>query len=462
LNQLGLLLRLYFNPVQTFCRILDEGRLIFAAAAAIAVLLAIQLPRLAEYEMDETKAMMRAINARVEKAVAAAQEKGQKVDVAELREQMADEYPDIRDGSRATPGIPSVVSRFTALDPTVTFSPLIAIAICFVPIGIVALTRFEALGSFSMILQRDYSTLLVCALLSWTASHGLLLLVNRGLWALHNPAYKHPGLWWAAHAYFLLLTAIAIRTIFNVRFTSALGAIAGGWAGAIGGLGLYQVVGNPLMYVASPCLLYYLYGRMAPGLSSLGGGLGARQRLKQGLENATVNPHDADAHYQLGLIYAQRRQFDSAIASFRRAVEIAPNEPEAHYQLGRIARQQGRYSESLEHCRTAAGIDDKHSSSEVWREIGIAGFLDGDAEAARQTLEKYLDRRPYDPEALCWYGRVMASLNRPDAARSAFEQTIESVRTMPPGRQRQLRSWESDAAKELKKLPAAAGVAAVS
>jgi hypothetical protein len=77
-------------------------------------------------------------------------------------------------------------------------------------------------------------------------------------------------------------------------------------------------------------------------------------------------------------------------------------------------------------------------------------------------LEKYLDRRPYDPEALCWYGRVMASLNRPDAARSAFEQTIESVRTMPPGRQRQLRSWESDAAKELKKLPATAGVAAVS
>jgi tetratricopeptide (TPR) repeat protein len=141
-------------------------------------------------------------------------------------------------------------------------------------------------------------------------------------------------------------------------------------------------------------------------------------------------------------------------------VEIAPNEPESHYQLGRIAREQGRYAEALERCRTAARLDDKHSSSEVWREIGIASLLDGDLGAARQALEKYLERRPYDPEGLCWYGRAMARLDDPDAARGAFEQTIEAVQTMPAGRKRQVRCWQSEAERELKKLPATLKVGA--
>jgi tetratricopeptide (TPR) repeat protein len=100
------------------------------------------------------------------------------------------------------------------------------------------------------------------------------------------------------------------------------------------------------------------------------------------------------------------------------------------YQLGRIAREQGRYAEAIEYCRAAARIDDKHSSSEVWREMGIANFLAGDGKAARESLEKYLQRRPYDPEGLCWYGRTMAKLGCAAEARSAFELPgTEAVRT---------------------------------
>ena len=92
--------------------------------------------------------------------------------------------------------------------------------------------------------------------------------------------------------------------------------------------------------------------------------------------------------------------------------------------------------------------------SEVWREIGIAELLAGNREDARRTLEKYLERRPYDPEGNCWYGRAMAALGHGQEARAAFEQAIESVRTMPPARKRQVRSWESESRRELKKLPA--------
>jgi len=72
--------------------------------------------------------------------------------------------------------------------------------------------------------------------------------------------------------------------------------------------------------VASPFLLYYLYVRIGPQFSGPGTSLSSRQRFKQRLGNATLNPRGADAHYQLGLIYAQRRQFADAGACFCRTI----------------------------------------------------------------------------------------------------------------------------------------------
>jgi len=139
--------------------------------------------------------------------------------------------------------------------------------------------------------------------------------------------------------------------------------------------------------------------------------------------------------------------------------EIDPREPDSYYQLGRIEREPGRYAEALEHCRTAARLDDKHSTGEVWREIGVASFPAGDLEASRQALEKYRHRRPCDPKGACRHGRVLAALGQSGRARAAFQEAIEAVRTMPPARRRQVHSWEAEARRDLKKLPASAAPA---
>ena len=354
----------------------------------------------------------------------------------------------------APPSILDAIDRFTARTPTQYFSPLFAIAICFVPTVILLVTLWANLGGFSTILFRDYMSLLVCCLLAWAAPYLALAGVNQALRLSHVSAYDHPALWWVAQGYFTLLAVLAIRTVFGTTYALAAAAAGGAWAASIGGLFLYSTFGNVTAYLASPFVLYYLYMGLAPEFRSLGRGLRSRQGMKQRLENATLNPRDADAHYQLGLIYVQRRQYEPAIERFRKAIAIDPNEADAYYQLGRIAREQGRYGEALEHCRAAARIDDKHFSSEVWREIGITSLLAGNCEEARQALEKYLSRRPYDPEGDCWYGRTMAKLGRSQEARAAFEQTIEAVRTMPAARKRQVRCWEAEARRELKKLPA--------
>lgn len=445
MNQISLLLHLYVRPLKAFSRILDEGRIAFAAVVAIAVVLALQLPRVAEYRYERYKALVCAFNGHVKDPSDAVKD-------PPIASELDDDDALALASLVGPPLIQRIAERLAGVNPTEYFTPLVSIALCFVPVGILVLTKFEAIGSFSMVLQRDYSPLLACSLFAWAAAHLLLLAVNGGLWMLHSPLYNHPALWWAAHAYFLLLAALSIRTICGAKLKSSIIAIGGGWASGICGIYLLGVMGNPLLYIASPCLLYYLYGRLAPGVSALGGGLAAQQRFKKNLQTATLNPRDADAHSQLGLIYAQRRQYDAAIECFRAAINADPNEPDAYYQIGRIAREQGRYSDAIESCRAAARLDDKHSSSEVWREIGVASLLSGDASAAREALEKYVERRSYDPEGLCWYGRTLAKLECIEEAWRAFGQAIEAVQTMPPARKRQVKSWEAEAAKELRKL----------
>jgi hypothetical protein len=62
-------------------------------------------------------------------------------------------------------------------------------------------------------------------------------------------------------------------------------------------------------------------------------------------------------------------------------------------------------------------------------------------EVARDALEKYLDRRPFDPEGLYYYGEIMRGLGETEAAMSAYAKCIEAVQTMPYYRRSQLLRW---------------------
>jgi tetratricopeptide (TPR) repeat protein len=174
--------------------------------------------------------------------------------------------------------------------------------------------------------------------------------------------------------------------------------------------------------------------------------------MRQLLETSMVNPRDADARYQLGLIYQQRRDHQQAKKCFEEAIAIDKQEAEPHYQLGRVLRTQGNSAEALEHLKTAAAIDNKLSQSEVLRETG-ATLLDlgRDAEA-RDILREYTNRRGFDAEGCYWYGVALSRLGENQAAKEALQQSIESVRTAPSHLRRQASKWESAARKLLRQL----------
>jgi tetratricopeptide (TPR) repeat protein len=457
LGQLKLLLRLYFRPLDTFSRLLDEGLLLFAVAAAVAVTLALQLPRAQEFHRQELDAAMRTAMQKMDRAVARATARGGTVTAEQVRRDLEDEgyFDGFMEAAGPQP-LRNTIDRFTGANPTQYITPLLAIAICFVPAVIALMTYWGNLGGFSTVLFRDYVALLMCALLAWTAPYLLLAAANAALRSAgHIPSAGAP-VWWSAHGLFVALTALALRILFGAPVLRIAGSVGGAWACTVGGIWLYGTFGNVTGYLASPFVLYYLYVGIGPQVSGIGNGLRSRQRLKNALELATLNPRDADAHYQLGMIYAQRRRYEAAITCFRQAIGIAPGEADAYFEMGKVSRAQRRHRDALECYRTAAAIDDRHSSSEVWREIGETAALMGDYETARQALTTYCERRPYDPEGACWQGRVLAALGDVEGARASFDQAIEAVRTMPSARKRQVQVWESEARRQRKKVAATA------
>ena len=181
----------------------------------------------------------------------------------------------------------------------------------------------------------------------------------------------------------------------------------------------------------------------------MGNAFRQRQDFKRYLQSSTINPRDADAHIQLGLIYNQRRQTDKALEHFLKAVEIDKTELDGNFELGKIYRQKGEYQTALNHFSAVLEQNDKHSLSEIWREIGANYFAAGMFAEAKTALETFIERRPYDPEGLYYYGKVLQELGENEKAQEQFTEALDAARNAPRFRRFELRKWSKLAEKEL-------------
>jgi cytochrome c-type biogenesis protein CcmH/NrfG len=424
-ENLAALFLLYVRPVAAISRILDGGKLWFAILAALAVSAAVHYPSLRP-----------ASPARV-----AIEHPTTGVPAPD------DESSGVPGGSAATGFLVEAVFQWTGFMPGAFIAPLGGLAMGFIPV-IVAIRAAAGFGSFSVLMRRDYLTLLMCMLFLWAAVYLPVALIE----VMADVGAAHFFACVAGSLGFALMAALGLRTMLGIDFGPAVGLAVAGSIGGILGLMVWEVAGPLRSFALSPFILYYAYIMFASDMRSLGDGLRSRQHMRQQLEISTNNPRDADAHYQLGLIYQNRRQFTEAISRFKRSIEIDPKEADPHYQLGRIARQQKRIDEAIGYLTTAVALDDKLSQSEVWRELGAAYFDAGKTDEAAVALAKFVDRRPYDPEGLYYYGRALAKLGQGNEAKEHFQTAIESVKTMPPHRRAEVRQWGRAAKSELGKV----------
>jgi len=70
-----------------------------------------------------------------------------------------------------------------------------------------------------------------------------------------------------------------------------------------------------------------------------------------------IAPEDPNNHYKLGLIYDFNKDYENAIASYQKAVELNPGHARALNALGRAYMKTGRLSEAREALEAAKKAD---------------------------------------------------------------------------------------------------------
>jgi tetratricopeptide (TPR) repeat protein len=361
---------------------------------------------------------------------------------------------------------------------------LLPFAIVFVPLFVLLANLFERRGSFSLVLQQEYASLTTVVFYVVIGANLASILISvffhfSGVQAayvanslqsaqqikslfnfpaelqsqleqqLSDPVFVAGSLFRTVKISIFTIGALeSVRKVFRLSFPRSIVVVALGYGAAlvlspIWMLLLTRVVGSPFLLL----MLFFLLRGYFSGIVS---SQRARTAFKQNLEAATINPRDASAHYNLGLIHQQRGELDQARERFQRAIEIDTDELDAHYQLGRIARAQNRLAEAIGHFEQVVQRDQAHAQHEIWREIGATYLAAGQYGDARDTLEKFLDRRTVDPQGLYLMGRAYAGLGDQQEAASSMQACIEAVRTAPAYKYRTEKRWLNEAQQFLK------------
>lgn len=326
--------------------------------------------------------------------------------------------------------------RLVSFRPASMFATAFSLAALYVPAAILALVLILRNASFGVAFRRDYGSLLICTLMAWAASHLPFALIGAVFANTGATANVFLLLWLLASLYFGALMVGALRTACGASIEHAVIVVSLVWIVLRADSWLFSIATwSPFLTLIwiLPLVLGAVYGVRASHLQ--------RQNFRRYLDSCAINPHDAEAQYQLGLIYQQRRQYGEATARFKRAVEIDPREPDANYEMGRVAREQGRLQDALNHFSVVLAHDDKFRQSEIWREIGATYLAAGMHNEALDALKKYVERRPYDPEGLYHLGATLQNLGRTNEARESFQQCLEAVKTMPYYRRNEVKKW---------------------
>ena len=332
-------------------------------------------------------------------------------------------------------------------------SPVLFLIVVFVPACLLATSLIHRRASFSVLLRQEYAPLTSCVLYGWAAAHFMTLIPAVLLFQPGGPAptVLESALKLVPLPYFVFLIVLAAHAVLRVGYGGATVVVA------LGSLSLFAVPLLPRLsfILTSPFLLILAIILIRNVFGDIMSSQRARENFKRNLEASTLNPADASAHYNLGLIYQQRGQREEAKASFARAIEIDPEETDAQYQLGRIAREEGRLGEAISYFDAVVSRNPEHSLSEVWREIGWTYFQAGQYEDARVAFGRFIERRPSDAEGRYRYGLTLHQLGRYDDAAIEMRACIEAVRTSPAYKYRAEKHWASEAQSFLRSQGAA-------
>ena len=144
-----------------------------------------------------------------------------------------------------------------------------------------------------------------------------------------------------------------------------------------------------------------------------------------------LNPQNFDAHYALGSIYFQRREFPLAEREFRISVQLNPNSGEALNYLGRTLANLSRWAEAAEVLRRATRLVLYATPDIAYADLGAVLYQQGDVVGAIRAYEDALRIEPPNvPRALVYL--ELARLYKKQGELSKAREALAQAKALDP------------------------------
>ena len=137
----------------------------------------------------------------------------------------------------------------------------------------------------------------------------------------------------------------------------------------------------------------------------------------------TLDPDNAEAHKNLGVVLLDLRRIDDAIACQRRAIALRPDYSEAHYNLGNALRELGQLDAAATAFRAAIASQADLYTAHL--NLGQVLRLLGRKEDAMQAYRQVLALRPDLADAHNNMGTLLLDMGRLDEALSCYRRALE-------------------------------------
>ena len=108
------------------------------------------------------------------------------------------------------------------------------------------------------------------------------------------------------------------------------------------------------------------------------------------------DPNLAEAHYHLGVLYSRKQNWHAAIAAYQKTIALVPTMPNVYYQLARCYRQTGDIPEAEKAMQRFRAL--KAADTEIQKQFEAVFVADADekAEALLKLANTYLKHKRYE------------------------------------------------------------------
>ena len=146
---------------------------------------------------------------------------------------------------------------------------------------------------------------------------------------------------------------------------------------------------------------------------------GAERLFRQEIK---LRPDDPAGHNNLGSVFLLQARAADAIAAHRQAISLKPNYAEAYFALGNSLRQQGDLEEAMASYRSA--IKARRDYAEAHNNVGVLLQMQGRLDEAVSAYGEAVALRPAYAEAQFNLGSVLHQKHELDAAEAAYRRVV--------------------------------------